>query len=48
MAEMTREEAITKSIEMYPVFMLGNIVDVNEQIRAAYMRWFDDAKQTKD
>ena len=47
MAEMTREEAITKSIEMYPVFVLGNIVDVNEQIRAAYMRGFDDAKQTK-
>ena len=48
MAEMTREEAITKSIEMYPVFVLGNIVDVNEQIRAAYMRGFDDAKQTKE
>ena len=42
MAEMKREEAIAKSIEMYPVFMLGNIVDVNEQIRAAYMRGFDD------
>jgi hypothetical protein len=44
---MTREEAIAKSIEMYPIFMLGNIVDVNEQIRAAYIQGFDDAKQTK-
>ena len=44
---MTREEAIAKSIEMYPVFVLGNIVDVNEQIRAAYIQGFDDAKQTK-